>query len=304
MVKPGEEKLDPLHHDPLRVEGFYAEVLNSLVERVADALPFFGGLDAPHLLHPFLSQVVQKAYWEEEASFDTLAGKRVRLHIALRLRSDQKSEAKPVIVLTGEGEGKGVELAIEAERVPNEEDLKALVFLVDGDPEAILWVAQALDKARSYLDGLLAEAERAWRKAIEGKEESLSGRPRSRRGSSFPSPGRTSGWRGWSSPWKGGRMLACSPGWTATEVVVFAGSLSANLVLLWALSGRRPTSFRRLLGGFLALGGLFVLVLTLPCQTRGNFVSFLSEGEARLLLAVGWTGFLLGLLVSTERRKG
>ena len=99
-------------------------------------------------------------------------------------------------------------------------------------------------------------------------------------------------------------MLACSPGWTATEVVVFSGSLSANLVLLWALSGRRPTSFRRLLGGLLVLGGLFVLVLTLPCQTRGNFVSFLSEGEARLLLAVGWTGFLLGLLVSTERRKG
>lgn len=99
-------------------------------------------------------------------------------------------------------------------------------------------------------------------------------------------------------------MLACSPGWTPTEVVVFAGSLSANLVLLWALSGRRPTSPRKLLGGLLALGGLFVLAFTLPCKTRGDFVSFLPEEEARLLLAVGWAGFLFGLLPFLGRRKG
>ncbi|WP_156101156.1 hypothetical protein [Thermus scotoductus] len=98
-------------------------------------------------------------------------------------------------------------------------------------------------------------------------------------------------------------MLACSPGWTPTEVVVFAGSLSANLVLLWAFSRGRPPSPRRLLGGLLALGGLFVLAFTLPCQTRGDFVSFLPEEEARLLLAVGWAGFLLGLLLFLGRRK-
>lgn len=99
-------------------------------------------------------------------------------------------------------------------------------------------------------------------------------------------------------------LASCIPGWTATEVVVFAGSLSANLVLLWALSERRPTSPRKLLGGLLALGGLFVLAFTLPCQTRGDFVSFLPEEEARLLLAVGWAGFLLGLLLFLRRRKG
>ncbi len=99
-------------------------------------------------------------------------------------------------------------------------------------------------------------------------------------------------------------MLACSPGWTPTEVVVFAGSLSANLVLLWALSGRRPPSPRGLLGGLLALGGLFVLAFTLPCKTRGDFVSLLPEEEAEAPPGRGVGGVPPRPLVFLGRRKG